>query len=80
MAKPRYTMSTCPLCGEKYPNGPHRYDGCHSKLFDLWVCSNCWDANWDGWAPHYERFLLDHLKKKGLPIPKRNAKGWFPRS
>jgi hypothetical protein len=36
--------------------------------------------NWDGWAPHHECVLLEHLEKKGLPVPQRNEKGLLPRN
>jgi len=39
----------------------------------------CWEANWDGWAPHLEAKVTARLKAKGLPLPARNAKGWLPR-
>lgn len=72
-------FNNCELCGKQYQSGPHLYEGRHSKLFDIWVCQICWDANWDGWSPTLEEKLVNHLKKKGLPIPERNSKGWFPR-
>ena len=72
-------MEKCELCGGQYQHGPHLYEGERSKLFDMVVCSTCWESNWDGWAPHLEQILLAHLKTKGLPAPERNAKGLFPR-
>jgi len=72
-------QQTCELCGKKYQHGPHRYEGHHSALFDLWVCDPCWEGNRDGWSPRHEATLLAHLEKKGLPVPDKNEKGWFPR-
>lgn len=72
-------MSKCELCGSEYQQGPHLYEGRHSQLFDLWVCSTCWEYNWDGWADHYEEKLLKHIESKQLPIPERNPNGLFPR-
>jgi hypothetical protein len=63
----------------EYQHGDHLYEGSHSDLFDIWVCPSCWDSNWDGWSRNWEGVLLAHLKKKGLPVPKRNPKGLFPR-
>ncbi|MFO8008329.1 MAG: hypothetical protein R6V05_11415 [Candidatus Brocadiia bacterium] len=72
---------TCDLCGSKFQHGLHRYEGHRLDLYgDLWCCSFCWEGNWDGWNAHYEGFLIAHLKKKGLPIPERNEKGWLPRN
>jgi hypothetical protein len=72
-------MQTCELCPEKYQHGPHRYEGKHSVLFDLWVCPNCWEGNEDGWNPRHETKLLAHLKEKGIPTPAKNEKGLYPR-
>lgn len=73
-------MFKCDVCGMSYQHGLHRYEGHRLQLYgDLFCCDSCWRANWDGWAPHYEAALLAHLKQKGLPVPKRNAKGWLPR-
>lgn len=65
-------MFNCEVCGKLYQSGGNRGG--------IFCCDFCWDGNWDGWAPHYENILLEHLKRKGLPIPKRNAKGWLPRN
>lgn len=73
-------MKKCDLCGTSYQNGPHRYDGRHSELFDIWVCPICWEGNWDGWNPSLEPALLAYLKKNGLRVPERNKKGLFPRN
>ena len=72
-------MRTCPLCYREYQFGPHRYDGTAIPRYQITVCNTCYRSNWDGWAPHYESQLIDHLKANNLPIPKRNAKGWLPR-
>lgn len=73
-------MLTCDVCDREYQHGPHRYEGHRLKLYgDIFCCDSCWKNNWDGWAPHCEAVLLGHLKKKGLPMPKRNAKGLLPR-
>jgi hypothetical protein len=73
-------MFKCDVCGMSYQHGPHRYEGRRLQLYrDIFCCDSCWRGNWDGWAPHYEKALLAHLKQKGLPVPERNAKGWLPR-
>ena len=59
--------------------GPHLYSGEFIKLYEIAVCSICYQANWDGWAPHFEQRLVAHLEKCGRPIPQRNEKGWLPR-
>ena len=73
-------MFKCDVCGASYQHGPHRYEGHKLNLYGgLFVCDTCWQSNHDGWAPHYEKILLAHLKEKGLPVPQRNAKGFLPR-
>lgn len=73
-------MFNCDVCGTTYQHGPHRYQGHKLNLYgDLFVCDSCWQVNHDGWAPHYEKVLLAHLQKEGLPVPQRNAKGFLPR-
>jgi hypothetical protein len=75
-------MKKCPLCKMPYQFGPEVYEG--HKLIrygDLFVCDTCWRGagRQSGWNPTYEKVLLEYLKAKGLPIPKRNAKGFLPR-
>ncbi|RLB11107.1 MAG: hypothetical protein DRG39_04810 [Deltaproteobacteria bacterium] len=69
----------CFICNGKFQFGPHRYDGKYISKYNIIVCRNCYNANWDGWAPDYEEKLILHLKKEGLPIPERNEKGFLPR-
>jgi hypothetical protein len=79
MAEEKF-MFKCDVCGMPYQQGPHRYDGHKLELYGgIFCCDSCWMANWDGWAPHLEEALIAHLNRKGLPIPKRNARGWLPR-
>lgn len=71
-------MFSCDVCGK---HGPHRYEGHKLTLYGgIFCCDSCWASNWDGWAPHYEGVLTKHLKEKGVPVPKRNEKGWLPRN
>jgi hypothetical protein len=72
-------LLNCDLCKREYQMGPHRYDGKRVPRYDITVCLVCYNSNWDGWNPRYEEFLLSNLTQKGLPIPEKNAKGWFPR-
>jgi hypothetical protein len=72
-------MYLCQMCGAEYHMGAHRYDGKHIPRYNLDVCKSCYESNWDGWAPHYESKLVEHLRKQNLPLPERNEKGWYPR-
>lgn len=73
-------MFECDICGKPYQHGPHRYEGHKLTLYGgIFACDACWKGNHDGWAPHHEEFLLGHLERHGLPVPKRNAKGFLPR-
>lgn len=69
----------CFICGQRFPFGPHRYEGKHVRAYRMNVCMPCWSGNWDGWAPHHEAKLLERLSDKGLPIPPRNDEGFLPR-
>lgn len=72
-------MMNCGLCGRAFQYGPHRYEGKHIPRYQLTVCEPCWQGNWDGWAPHLEAQIIEHLQARGLPIPPRNENGWLPR-
>lgn len=79
MPKHEPIMQVCDVCDDKYQHGPGRY-GHKLHLYGGGCCGICWEANWDGWAPHYDEKLLALLKKNGLPVPARNAKGLLPRN
>ena len=71
----------CDVCGRAYQHGPHRYEGHRLDLYGgIFCCDTCWNGNWDGWAPQFEKVLLEHLKANGIAPPQRNAKGWLPRN
>ncbi len=72
-------MMACDTCAKQFQFGPHRYEGRPIKLYGVTVCDSCWNGNWDGWAPHFEPILKEHLKRNNLPEPQRNSKGWLPR-
>lgn len=72
-------MVKCDVCGNSFQFGPHRYDGRKNQTYDIMVCNNCHNANWDGWAPHYEPQVTKNLSDRGLLLPPRNEKGWLPR-
>jgi hypothetical protein len=79
MQKDKFVFN-CDVCGSAYQYGPHRYEGHGLKLYgEIFCCGTCWEANWDGWAPHYEKVLVAHLERQGLPIPTRNSQGLLPR-
>lgn len=69
----------CELCGTTFKFGPHIYQGKKLKRYGIMVCSGCWEANWDGWAPDCEKILIDALNRVGQPSPKRNQNGLLPR-
>lgn len=72
-------MITCDVCGKSFQFGPHRYEGRRNQTYDIMVCTTCHDANWDGWAPGYEKLVTKNLEAKNLPLPKRNDKKLLPR-
>lgn len=69
----------CFCCNRKFKFGQGAYHGRRVLGYDMMVCSNCYDANWDGWAPLYTGKILNHLQEKGLEPPTRNSSGWLPR-
>ena len=69
----------CDLCGAQFQFGPQIYDGEFFPRYKLTICQRCWDGNHDGYGPAVEKKFLAHLKANGIPVPARNAKGWFPR-
>ena len=50
------------------------------KRYDIEVCRNCWEDNWNGWPKEHEARITEHLRHKGLPVPVRNVFGLFPRA
>ena len=72
-------METCDICGAGFQMGPHIYNGKFVAAYQVSVCKPCFEGNWDGWAPHFEQTLEAHLKAKGIPFPRRNAAGYYPR-
>jgi hypothetical protein len=50
------------------------------KRYDIEVCRNCWEDNWNGWPKEHEARITAHLRHKGLPVPVRNVFGLFPRA
>lgn len=76
--KPTIIMR-CFACGGEFQFGPHIYAGKHIPAYKVTVCTTCYSANWDGWAPVYEPEILKHLKAEGIVVPLRNAGGWLPR-
>ena len=69
----------CGVCHNEFQFSKHKYNGKYIRSYDLWVCTNCWESNWDGWSPCREPKILEHLKEKNLSIPNRNSKGLLPR-
>lgn len=72
-------MIPCDMCGASFQFGPHRYDGKYIGAYKLTVCKTCFEANWDGWSPAYERRLEKHLRKNGIALPARNQLGHYQR-
>ena len=72
-------MKPCDLCDHSFQFGPQRYEGQYLNHYEMLLCEGCYKGNWDGFAPHYEEKIKAHLNSKGIPLPERNEKGWFPR-
>lgn len=59
--------------------GPHIYDGKWIGEYKLELYKVCYESNWDGIAPVYEKVFERHLEQNGIAIPMRNKAGWHPR-
>ena len=79
MSSPKI-MYRCDTCGCEFQFGPDVYDGQHLLAYHITVCIGCYGANWDGWAPQFEEAVTRKLRKHGLAIPDRNARGLLPRA
>ena len=78
MPKPK-AMIRCFMCDREFQMGPQRYEGRYIRRYQISVCKICYDGNWDGWGPDNEERLINHLKKEGISVPKKNKDGWLPR-
>lgn len=79
MNNPDIIMFPCDICGQQFQFGCHVYDGKFIPTYKLTVCITCFNANHDGWAPHYEQKILSHLERNRVKLPERNENGWLPR-
>lgn len=71
----------CALCHNQYRDGPHVHEGVVLKSYGgIVVCQSCWEYNYDGWAPHRAKKLIELMEQKGLPLPQRNSEGFLPRA
>lgn len=71
-------MFKCDLCSRSFQFGHHKYDGKYLKKYEMSVCQGCLNSNWDGVGPSLEKQFTDHLYSKNIPLPEKNAKGWYP--
>jgi hypothetical protein len=69
----------CQLCGREGRCGPSVYEVHVIARYSLEVCRGCYMSNADGWGPALEPAFVAHLESKGIPLPERNASGWYPR-
>lgn len=67
----------CPCCGASFQHGTHRYEGKYIPRYEVLVCRNCYESNREGWAN--DKWLLEHLKSRNIPIPNTNTNGVLPR-
>ena len=69
----------CFLCANSFKFDSHEYNGKRLKGYGIMVCRICYTGNRDGWAPHYEDDLLEHLEAEGIDEPERLENGLLPR-
>ena len=68
----------CTTCDSEFQMGPNAYAGKWLPLYQMHVCSSCHSGNLDGFSIHYDIRIIKHLKDNGLPVPKRNERGYLP--
>ena len=77
IADPR--MRPCGVCDGPLQMGrAHVWEGKLSATYGILVCYQCREANWNGWALHFETRITRKLLAEGKPLPARNAKGLLP--
>jgi len=69
----------CPLCQQGFVIKKGTYPDKTLTGYKLSVCETCYRMNWDGWAPHYEKILIEHCLKNDIPLPQREENGLLPR-
>jgi len=69
----------CDLCRKPIVDEPHRHEWHWLKHYEMMLCPICFQGNWDGIGPVFERAFEKHLKDKNIPLPARNSKGRYPR-
>ena len=72
-------MIPCDICGARCKAGAGTHGYQRIPGYDLTVCKSCFQGNHDGWAPVHEEAFENHLQLKSIPLPARNAQGWYPR-
>jgi hypothetical protein len=45
----------------------------------MYLCEGCYRLNAGGFAPDLEDKIIEVLETHRIPLPERNARGWFPR-
>ena len=73
------SYQVCEICSKEYPEGQGQHQGRWIRAYQLVVCVDCFERNWDGWNVRHESKLERHLLKSGIPFPKRNSNGLYPR-
>lgn len=69
----------CFICNQDFQHNHGVYEGAPRKTYGFISCLRCYEFNWDGWAPGYEKKILQYMEDNGIDPPKRNEKGWLPR-
>lgn len=59
--------------------GPHAYEGFMLSHYQMLFCRRCYTMNDDGISPLFEPIFVKRLGERGIPLPARNRKGWYPR-
>lgn len=69
----------CDICGIRCKAGAGVHGYQRIPGYDLTVCKSCFQGSHGGWAPADEEAFENHMQLKAIPLPARNAQGWYPR-
>ena len=69
----------CDICGTRCKTGAGVHGVQRIPGYDLTVCRNCFQSNYEGWAPEHVEAFENHLELKQIPFPARHAGVLYPR-
>jgi hypothetical protein len=59
-------FETCFLCKKSFEFGSDVYRGRQIPVWNIMVCNDCREGNWDGIAPETHPDLISYLKSRNI--------------